>query len=115
MRGRPGTPALLCLILSAACVACSQELFDNESDLVVLNDSACAIKIIVDGREAFTVKPGADRILDGIGKGRHVLEAIEGVDQVVERRTVELSQGEDFYWTLDHCQPQPTATTEQPQ
>ena len=100
---RLGVSSLLPLLL--LCVSCSQELFDSESDLVVLNDSECAVRVIVDGREAFTVKPGADRILDGIGKGRHVLEAIDGSDRVIERRTVELSQGEDFYWTLDRCQP----------
>lgn len=105
MRCRSWALALVSLLLVVCCSSCSQELFDAESDLVVLNDSGCALRIIVDGREAFTVKSGADRILDGVGKGRHIFEAVDLADRVVERRTVELSQGEDFYWTLEHCQP----------
>ena len=36
-------------------------------DLVVLNESSCAVTIMVDGREAFQVRPGTDRVLDDIG------------------------------------------------
>lgn len=81
---------------------CSEDLLDGESDLVLLNDSACPLRIFVDGREAFTVQAGAERILDGIGTGQHILEALKG-STVIERRRVELSQGEDYYWTVDHC------------
>jgi len=81
---------------------CSEDLLDGESDLVLLNDSSCPLRIFVDGREAFTVQAGAERILDGIGTGQHILEALQG-SSLVERRSVELSQGEDYYWTVDHC------------
>lgn len=81
---------------------CSEDLLDGESDLIFLNDSPCAVTVFVDGRQAFTVQSGAEQILDGIGTGPHVLEAIRG-GAVVERRTIELSQGEDFYWTVDRC------------
>lgn len=96
---------LLSLALGLLSSSCSQELFDNESDLVVLNDSSCVVKVIVDGREAFSVKSGSDRILDDVGEGRHVLEAVDASNRVVERRTIELSHGEDFFWTLERCQP----------
>lgn len=94
----PGLLVLVALLGSG----CSEELLDGESDLVLLNDSSCALTVFVDGREAFTVQPETEQILDGIGTGQHVLEAIRG-GTVVERRTIELSQGEDFYWTVDHC------------
>lgn len=84
-------------------VGCSDELFDAESDLVVLNESLCSVTIYVDGREAFTVGSGSDRTLDDIGPGRHVLEALDGNGSVIERRTVELASGEDYYLILDDC------------
>lgn len=98
------TRGLAGLLVLAALLSggCSEDLLDGESDLVFLNDSSCAITVFVDGREAFTVQSGAEQILDGIGTGQHVLEAIRG-GIVVERRTIELSQGEDFYWTVDRC------------
>ena len=96
---------VLPLVLTAAicCVSCSEEMFDGQSDLIVLNESGCPMKVMVDGREAFSIKPGSDRVLDDIGAGRHVLEAMDPSDRVLVRRTVELSRGEDFFWTLDHC------------
>ena len=94
----PGLLVLVALLSSG----CNEDLLDGESDLVLLNDSSCTLAVFVDGREAFTVQPGAEQILDGIGAGQHVLEAIRG-GTVVERRTIELSQGEDFYWTVDRC------------
>ena len=103
MDRRPPLAILLVALLATLCTSCSEDLFDGESDLVILNDSGCAIRVVVDGHEAFAVKPGADRILDDIGTGRHVLEALDANDQLLERRTVELANGEDFYWTLDHC------------
>ena len=33
----------------------------------------------------------------------HVLEALDSSGRLVQRRTVELATGEDFYWTLDSC------------
>jgi hypothetical protein len=94
---------LLSLSVALFVGACNQELFDTECDVVVFNDTSCNVVVYVDGRRAFTVRPGIDRTLEDIGPGRHVLEALEGSGRVVERRTVELAIGEDFYWTLGHC------------
>ena len=99
-------PPLLALAGICACLflpACSEDMFDAESDLVVLNDSVCEVVVYVDGREAFAVKPGSDRTLDDIGNGRHVLEALDHQGSLIERRSVELAGGEDFYWILDDC------------
>jgi hypothetical protein len=98
---RMGRASLL-LLVALLGGGCSEDLLDGESDLVFFNDSSCPLRVFVDGREAFTVQAGAERILDGIGTGQHVFEAVKG-NTVVERRSVELSQGEDFYWTVDHC------------
>jgi hypothetical protein len=103
MRPRPSAPFLVVLCAALLLPACSEDMFDAESDLVVLNDSLCEVVVYVDGREAFVVKPGSDRTLDDIGNGRHVLEALDGRGSVVERRSVELAGGEDFYWILDDC------------
>lgn len=82
---------------------CSQDLLDGESDLVLFNDSACTLTIWVDGREAFSLQAGSERILDGIGPGQHMLEAVDPKGRVVERRSIDLAVGEDFYWTLSSC------------
>ena len=84
-------------------LGCSDEMFDAESDLVVLNESQCTAAVYVDGREAFVVESGSDRTLDDIGPGRHVLEALDAEGSVIERRTVELASGEDYYLILDDC------------
>ncbi|MBW2531150.1 MAG: hypothetical protein JRI55_06690 [Deltaproteobacteria bacterium] len=78
-------------------------MFDAECDLVVLNDSACDLTVFVDGREAFQVRAGSDRTLDDIGGGRHVLEVLDERGGLVERRSVDLASGEDYYWILDDC------------
>jgi hypothetical protein len=98
-------PRLLpALLLAAALLAgCSGDMFDSECDLVVLNDSVCTVTIFVDGREAFEVRGGSDRTLDDIGPGRHVLEALDEHGRLVERRTIELTNGEDYYWIFDNC------------
>lgn len=83
--------------------ACDHDVLDSECDLVVLNESACGLSIWVDGQEAFAVRADTDRTLNDIGPGRHVLEALDPEGKLVQRRTVELASGEDFYWTLDHC------------
>jgi hypothetical protein len=103
MRPRPSPLVLLALCATVLLPACSEDMFDAESDLVVLNDSVCEVVVYVDGREAFVVKPGSDRTLDDIGNGRHVLEALDSRGGVIERRNVELAGGEDFYWILDDC------------
>lgn len=97
-------PPALCLCLALVVGAgCNQDLLDGDSDLVVLNDSPCTLTIWVDGREIFAIDPGSDRILDDIGPGKHLLEAVDPRGRVVERRVVDLSQGEDFFWSLDNC------------
>ncbi len=83
--------------------ACSDDPADDESDLAVVNDSACDLVVYVDGREALPVPAGSDATLDDIGSGRHVVEALDRRGRLVERRSVELAAGEDFYWTLDDC------------
>jgi hypothetical protein len=96
---------LAAIVLGAALLspACTEDMFDAENDLVFLNDSACDVVVYVDGREAFTVKAGSDRTLDDIGNGRHVLEALDRQGTLVERRSVELAGGEDYYWILNDC------------
>ena len=91
--------AVLAVLLSA----CDQRAFDSECDIVVLNESHCALAIYVDGHDAMTVRPSTDRAFSNIGAGRHVLEALDSSGRLVQRRTVELATGEDFYWTLDSC------------
>jgi hypothetical protein len=103
MRHRPSLVALAAICICLLLPACSEDMFDAESDLVVLNDSVCEVVVYVDGREAFVVKPGSDRTLDDIGNGRHVLEALDHQGSLIERRSVELAGGEDFYWILDDC------------
>ena len=96
--------ALRSLLLAAAAVSgCDQRAFDSSCDVVVLNESACSLAIYVDGRQAMTVRPGSERAFPDIGPGRHVLEALDAKGRLVQRRTVELATGEDFYWTLDSC------------
>jgi hypothetical protein len=103
MTHRPILLAVAGLCICFLLPACSEDMFDAESDLVILNDSLCEVVVYVDGREAFTVKPGSDRTLDDIGNGRHVLEALDAQGSLIERRSVELAGGEDFYWILDDC------------
>lgn len=102
----PGRFLGLSLLLAAVVVlvpACNEDMFDAECDLVVLNDSVCTLTVYVDGREAFNVRGGSDRTLDDIGTGRHVIEALDEHNGLVERRTIDLSTGEDYYWILDDC------------
>ena len=91
------------VVVTAVLSSCDQRAFDSECDIVVLNESQCALAIYVDGREAMEVRPGTDRAFSNIGAGRHVLEALDSSGKLVQRRTVELATGEDFYWTLDSC------------
>ncbi len=100
---RRSIPAIIVLGAAFFLPACTEDMFDAENDLVVLNDSACDMVVYVDGREAFTVKAGSDRTLDDIGNGRHVLEALDHQGSLVERRSVELAGGEDYYWILNDC------------
>lgn len=93
----------LIMAFAVGLAACNSDVFDAESDLVVVNDSACDLVVYVDGREAFDVKAGSDRTLDDIGTGRHVIEALNSRGSLVERRSIELTSGEDYYWIVDDC------------
>ncbi|HVN77092.1 MAG TPA: hypothetical protein VMT19_12300 [Thermoanaerobaculaceae bacterium] len=101
-RPSPRELALLA-ILAATLAACDRRAFDSECDLVVLNETQCSVAIYVDGREAMAVRSGTERAFTDIGPGRHVLEALDSAGRLVQRRTVELATGEDFYWTLESC------------
>jgi hypothetical protein len=103
MRLRRAIPVVLVLGIAFLLPACTEDMLDAENDLVVLNDSACDVVVYVDGREAFTVKAGSDRTLDDIGNGRHVLEALDDRGGMVERRSIELAGGEDYYWIVNDC------------
>lgn len=102
MARRSSLVVVLAVVVLAS-LGCSDEMFDAESDLVVLNESQCTATVYVDGREAFVVESGSDRTLDDIGQGRHVFEALDAQGSVIERRTVELASGEDYYLILDNC------------
>jgi hypothetical protein len=104
MRARGLAVALLVLPLLAA-AGCRDRLFGNETDVVVLNDSACDLTVYVDGWEALTIPHGSSQTVDNVGSGRHVLEAKDDMDRLVERKYVELHDGEDFYWHLQSCSP----------
>jgi hypothetical protein len=76
-----------------ALAACSEDVLDAESDLVVLNESPCDLTIYVDGREAFLVQAGSDMSLDDIGAGRHVVEALDVRGNLVSRRAMSSPRG----------------------
>jgi hypothetical protein len=101
---RRGSSFLLVLLAVALVApACMHDPSDSECDLVVLNASPCRLSVFVDGQQAFDVRAGSDRTLDDIGAGRHVVEAFDPGGKLVQRRTVELARGEDFYWTIATC------------
>lgn len=107
MLSRMLRPAAAPFLLAAAALlvapSCGQDMLDSECDLVVLNDSACDLHLYVDGREAFAVKAGADRTLDDVGAGRHILEVVDAHGTLVSRRSIDLATGEDYYWIVDDC------------
>lgn len=92
-----------CLLLLVLLLSCSGELAEENNDLIVVNEAPCDVSIYVDGREAFQVEAGSDRVLADIGEGRHILEAVTRSGQVVERKMVELAPAEDFYFVIDNC------------
>jgi len=94
------------VLVTAAMVGvpgCSDEMFDAECDLIVVNESLCPVTVYVDGQPAFTVESGSDRILDDIGPGQHIIEAMDPNGAMLERRTVELASSEDYYLIVDDC------------
>jgi hypothetical protein len=93
--------ALVLLLLPL--LGCSDSFWDEENDIVVINDSSCRLTIFVDGWEAFTVRPDTTRTVNDVGRGRHTLEAVDDDDRLIERRTVDLGRSEDYYWYIKHC------------
>jgi hypothetical protein len=92
------------LILSLIVLpGCHRSFYDDECDIVVINDTRCNLTIYVDGWEAFTVSDGRTKTVDDVGTGRHVLEAKDEDGRLIERRSIDLDHGEDYYWRIDHC------------
>ncbi len=96
-------PGLLLAMGMVLALGCSDDMFDAECDLIVVNESVCAVTVYLDGRLAFTVESGSDRTLDDIGPGPHVIEVLDPRGGMLERRTVELASGEDYYLLVDDC------------
>ncbi len=103
MRARFWAIALLVAALVVGATGCRDRLFGNETDVVVLNESHCDLTVFVDGWEAFTIRHGANQTVDNVGSGRHILEAKDEMQQLIERRYVDLHEGEDYYWRLESC------------
>jgi len=94
---------LLVLPLLVAGAGCQQRELQGQSNLVVLNETACTVTVSVDGWEATSIESNEIRTVDNVGAGRHVLEAKDDLGRLVERRYVELGKGEDFHWRLQSC------------
>ncbi len=102
MRGR--LPLLVGLgVVLALSIGCGHNGWDEENDLIVINDTRCDLRIFVDGHEAFLVRDHSTKSLEDIGDGRHVLEALDEAGTLVERRSIRLDGGEDYYWRVDQC------------
>jgi hypothetical protein len=87
--------------LLAAAGGCNSNLWNGEGDLVVVNTSSQTLTVFVDGRAAFDVEGRAARTLDGVGEGRHVLEAFDVKGRLVDRRAIELQGAQPFYWRVE--------------
>lgn len=103
MRGRSLLLASLG-VLVALSLGCGSNGWDEENDLVVINDTGCDLRVFVDGHEAFVVRDHTAKSLEDIGDGRHVLEALGDDGALVMRRSIHLDQGEDYYWRVDQCE-----------
>ena len=96
------------LLVSLACPlllawGCEHHRWDDQSDLIVINGTGCDLTIFVDSHEVFVVRDHSTKSLEDIGEGRHDVEARDERGQLVERRTIHLDEGEDYYWRIDHC------------
>jgi hypothetical protein len=95
--------ALLALVVGVASCHWRTNDDDAQCDLVVVNDSSCDLKIMVDGWEAGVVREHSVRTVDDIGSGRHIIETVDRNGTVVQRRYIELSRGEDYFWRVTSC------------
>ena len=104
MRLRPclALALLPVLVLTAGCLGHGLQ---GRSDLVVLNESQCAVTVFVDGWDATSVEPNKSRTVDNIGAGRHVLEVKDEAGRLIGRRYIELAGGEDYNWRIETCSP----------
>jgi hypothetical protein len=101
---RRRTLLLALAVVSVALLAsCHGRDWDNECDLIVSNRSDCDLYVYVDGWEAAKVHNDSSRTIDDIGDGRHILEAKDEDGELIERRSIDLDDGEDYYWRLDDC------------
>ena len=102
MRVRLAAAVLVALAL-VTLSGCRGRDWDSECDLIVNNRSHCDLTVYIDGWEAARVRHGDVRTIEDIDDGRHVLEAKDEAGRIVERRSIDLDNGEDYYWRLDSC------------
>lgn len=74
----------------------------DRSNVVVRNDSACDLRIFIDGYDEGIVHHNSTETIRDVGDGHHVLEAMDGT-RLIERRTVDLQRGDEYYWRIDSC------------
>jgi hypothetical protein len=91
-------------VLAVLSLGCGNNGWDEENDLVVINDTRFDLRVFVDGHEAFVVRDHTAKSLEDIGDGRHVLESLDENGALVERRSIHLEQGEDYYWRVDQSE-----------
>jgi len=94
-----------CLVLAVVVglAGCHDSFHDSQCDIFIANDSTCDLTIFVDGWEAGLIREGRTRTVNDVGPGRHVIEAVDRNNRVVERRTLDLGRGEDYYWRISSC------------
>lgn len=93
----------MALALVVVLAGCRDSFHDSQCDIFIANDSSCDLTIYVDGWEAGLVRADRTRTVNDVGTGRHILEAVDRTGRVVERRTLDLARGEDYYWRISSC------------
>jgi hypothetical protein len=94
---------VLCVALLALAGGCRNNDLDGQCDLFIQNHSRCDIIVFVDGWEAAHLPASTSRTVDDIGDGRHVLEAKDQDGRLIERRSIDIDRGEDYYWRIAGC------------
>ena len=56
------------LVLAISLSACNDHFWDEECDIVVINGSSCRLRILVDGWEAFIIRPDDTRTVDDVAE-----------------------------------------------